>query len=257
MNATGSIGNPYFFTGRQFDAETGLYYYRARYYSPTIGRFLQTDPVGYSVGVNWYAYCGNNPLVLVDPSGLCGVDWDSMFKGAGSDFKQALSDGIILTSNAITSHILEGRGIPGWADSGPSLERQGTAGQISQYAGYVSGGALAGAVAVEVLGLDVALGGGAAASENSKSLEQLVSEAREAYPNKAGIIENHHITPQYLGGAANGPKTQLNAAYHQQITNAFRSQRPYCMKEPLSPAELQKIMQKVYSQYPLPPTTGQ
>jgi len=41
------IANPYMFTGRRFDIETGLYYYRARYYNPYIGRFLQTDPVGY------------------------------------------------------------------------------------------------------------------------------------------------------------------------------------------------------------------
>ena len=61
--------NPYMFTGRRFDYETGLYYYRARYYNPYIGRFLQTDPMGYGDGMNWYAYCGNNPLVFVDPSG--------------------------------------------------------------------------------------------------------------------------------------------------------------------------------------------
>jgi RHS repeat-associated protein len=61
--------NPYMFTGRRFDFETGLYYYRARYYNPYIGRFLQTDPVGYSDGINWYAYCGNNPLNFVDSSG--------------------------------------------------------------------------------------------------------------------------------------------------------------------------------------------
>jgi len=64
--------NPYMFTGRRFDFETGLYYYRARYYNPYIGRFLQTDPVGYGYGngINWYAYCGNNPVGRVDPSGL-------------------------------------------------------------------------------------------------------------------------------------------------------------------------------------------
>jgi RHS repeat-associated protein len=56
--------NPIMFTGRWFDRETGLYYYRARYYNPYIGRFLQTDPVGYG-----YSYCGNNPLGLTDPSG--------------------------------------------------------------------------------------------------------------------------------------------------------------------------------------------
>jgi len=67
------LTNPYMFTGRRFDIETGLYYYRARYYNPYIGRFLQTDPVGYGAGINWYAYCGNNPLNWVDPSGLVSV----------------------------------------------------------------------------------------------------------------------------------------------------------------------------------------
>ncbi len=64
------IANPYMFTGRRFDIETGLYYYRARYYNPHIGRFMQTDPVGYDAGINWYLYCGNNPVAFVDPSGL-------------------------------------------------------------------------------------------------------------------------------------------------------------------------------------------
>jgi len=60
------LTNPYMFTGRRFDFETGLYYYRARYYNPYIGRFLQTDPIGYDDGINWYAYCGNNPLNGID-----------------------------------------------------------------------------------------------------------------------------------------------------------------------------------------------
>jgi RHS repeat-associated protein len=57
------------FTGREFDKETGLYYYRARYYKPEIGRFLQVDTVGYQAGMNLYRYCSNNPWNSVDPLG--------------------------------------------------------------------------------------------------------------------------------------------------------------------------------------------
>jgi RHS repeat-associated protein len=61
--------NPFTFTGREFDKETGLYFHRARYYAPEIGRFLQTDPIGYDGGMNLYTYCMNNPWDLTDPYG--------------------------------------------------------------------------------------------------------------------------------------------------------------------------------------------
>jgi len=60
--------NRFLFTGREFDADTGLYYYRARYYNPYIGRFLQTDPAGQ--GINAYSYCRNSPMNWSDPSGM-------------------------------------------------------------------------------------------------------------------------------------------------------------------------------------------
>jgi RHS repeat-associated protein len=60
----------------------GLYYYKARMYSPTMGRFLQTDPVGYKDDLNWYAYVGNNPVNLTDPSGL--ACYASQFAQAGA-----------------------------------------------------------------------------------------------------------------------------------------------------------------------------
>jgi RHS repeat-associated protein len=65
-----AIGNPWTFTGRQLDEETGLYYYRARYYDCGKGRFLQRDSLGYVENVNLYEYVRGRPTVILDPYGL-------------------------------------------------------------------------------------------------------------------------------------------------------------------------------------------
>ncbi len=70
LTQTPTVQNPYTYTGREWDAETGLYYYRARYYDPKVGRFLQQDPIGMAGGINLYAYVGSNPINFIDPSGL-------------------------------------------------------------------------------------------------------------------------------------------------------------------------------------------
>jgi RHS repeat-associated protein len=65
------IKQPYMFTGREYDPDTGLYYYRARYYDSKAGRFITRDPIGFGGGdYNLYAYVGNNPVNLIDPWGL-------------------------------------------------------------------------------------------------------------------------------------------------------------------------------------------
>ena len=87
----GSLTGTFRFTGQRFDAETGgatnqpsgLYYYRARMYSPGLGRFMQPDPVGYQSGVNLYAYVGNDPLNGADPSGLWQVTISGGIVGFG------------------------------------------------------------------------------------------------------------------------------------------------------------------------------
>ena len=68
--STGTLTNPFQFTGREFDAETGLHYYRARYYNSASGTFLSEDPLGFLAGPNFYDYVGNQPIVYSDPTGL-------------------------------------------------------------------------------------------------------------------------------------------------------------------------------------------
>jgi len=68
--STGSITNPFQYTARESDVETGLYYYRARYFDPNAGKFLSEDPVGFLGGGNFYAYVGNSAPNFDDPLGL-------------------------------------------------------------------------------------------------------------------------------------------------------------------------------------------
>ncbi len=68
-----TVANPFRFTGRDWDSETSLYYYRARYYDPSIGRFLSEDPIGDAGGGSAYIYVDNHPTLLVDPLGLQGI----------------------------------------------------------------------------------------------------------------------------------------------------------------------------------------
>ncbi len=76
ITSSSHIGNknPFRYRGYFYDTETGLYYLQTRYYDPEIGRFLNMDSIKYADpetinGLNLYAYCGNNPVMNVDPNG--------------------------------------------------------------------------------------------------------------------------------------------------------------------------------------------
>jgi RHS repeat-associated protein len=77
------VKQPYAYTGREYDRETGLYYYRARYYMPEIGRFISADPVS---SVNLYTYVENRPIGAVDPWGLTRADVDEAVKWAFKEY---------------------------------------------------------------------------------------------------------------------------------------------------------------------------
>jgi len=83
ISSSGSLTNPFQYTAREFDAETSLYFYRARYYDQTLGRFLSEDPIGFSNDTyNLYNYVSGDPVDFNDPSGnkkihgnWCGPNW--------------------------------------------------------------------------------------------------------------------------------------------------------------------------------------
>jgi len=131
--------NPFRYAGREFDAETGLYYYRARYYSPGLGRFLEPDPIGFGDGLNVYAYVGNNPINFVDPLGLFATGQSGGF-GGGLDTFQAGLDAASLA--------LDATGIGGLFSFAPDLLNAG----VSLHRGDFVGSGLSSLAAVPFLG---------------------------------------------------------------------------------------------------------
>jgi RHS repeat-associated protein len=69
-SVSGTLANALKFAAREHDEESGLYYVRARYYDPAIGRFISEDPIGLEGGINTYAYANNSPTNAGDPTGL-------------------------------------------------------------------------------------------------------------------------------------------------------------------------------------------
>ena len=77
-----TLGDRFLFTGREFDAETGLYYLRARYYAPGIGKFINEDPIGFSSGEwNLAKYARNAPTIYTDPLGLMAMSNAGVLNG--------------------------------------------------------------------------------------------------------------------------------------------------------------------------------
>jgi RHS repeat-associated protein len=72
LNSIEAISNPFLYVGQYgvMDDDSGLFYMRARYYDPAVGRFISKDPIGFTGGLNLYGYANNNPINKLDPLGL-------------------------------------------------------------------------------------------------------------------------------------------------------------------------------------------
>ncbi|MCR9247477.1 MAG: polymorphic toxin-type HINT domain-containing protein [bacterium] len=105
VQTTSPTGNPILYTGREYDAETGLYHYRARTYDPKTGAFLQEDPLGISDDVNPVAYVLANPISYTDPYGT------SVVGDIADDIITMIRDnpwvGSLITSIPIVAEIIE------------------------------------------------------------------------------------------------------------------------------------------------------
>jgi len=73
------VWNTRFYTGRELDRGLGLYYNRARYYNPTLGRFISRDPIGIADDVNLYSYVANSPVMYVDRMGTEKILYSSTY----------------------------------------------------------------------------------------------------------------------------------------------------------------------------------
>jgi RHS repeat-associated protein len=123
---TGSVPNPFTYTGREYDAASGLYYYRARYYDPTLGRFISEDPVQHA---NPYPYVTNDPINASDPTGaqdlsdmeseIVVVDiTDELDEFVGQQIgKEVLNEGLnsLVTTldEQLSTYDIENSGLPG------------------------------------------------------------------------------------------------------------------------------------------------
>jgi RHS repeat-associated protein len=182
----GNVGR-FQYTGQAWLPELGLYYYKARMYSPTLGRFLQVDPIGYEDQVNLYAYVGDDPVDGMDPTGAAST---GSILNLGCSFSTGCSSSTGDLESLSSAH----------GEAAHEAKNTGTGRVVGGIVGAVAGVAVAGACDV---GTD-----GACAVTNGY------------------IVAGSVAVGSYVGNAAEETGDRIANALSAVHGNSHRSQRP-------------------------------
>jgi RHS repeat-associated protein len=243
LSASETVTNPFRYAGYYYDVSIDLYYLWHRYYDPGTRRFMAVDLLAGTQGnpdtLNRYVYVRNNPLGLVDPTGLCAESGDRSVLGS-----IGASGGTSYGQDALeywTDRYVSGDWWAAIPASAAALWTPDT--------WYLTASALAGALGANYAAPTLAA---RYAPTVGPSVERIVEEAEAKYPKLVKFgIQAHHVIPKYIGGARDGVQRLVPAPYHQLITNAFRAEAKYGKGLIYSVDEIADICAKVYARYPI------
>jgi RHS repeat-associated protein len=233
LSSTGTSVGPFGFAGGygyQEDGDSGLKLLGHRYYDPSAGGFLTRDRA--QDGRNWYAYCGGGPTREADPSGLMAEEAACAVEIATDLADPCIVDGVTGSAALAATDVAAGdpvgnEGLPYLGDKTQEI--------IDWFK--------------QVFGIDVEPLVAKVAPSASK-MQASVAEAEERHPNAVGE-QGYHIIPKYVGGPADGPVSRIPTAYHQVVTQAFRTAWGYGQGTKPSGQQLRNIFVEVHSKLPL------